>query len=137
MVACYVFYYCFGFYCVDDSKEESSSSLPKVDDVYEDFSEETESMLSPNGSVDKQGDDVDIMAGIDDLDGQHFEVLDVAEDGIPSATETTPTGTTEGELHVVHVFKEDLHVCVSFLIFLEIRVHVDALVMRQLKIDLK
>ncbi|XP_011402974.1 PREDICTED: YTH domain-containing protein 1-like isoform X2 [Amphimedon queenslandica] len=74
-----------------DLKNEADSSPQKVDDAYDVLTEEMEASLSPNGSVDKHGDDVDIMAGIDDIDSQHFEVLDAVEDGDPSPTEATAT----------------------------------------------
>lgn len=47
------------------------------------------------------GDDDDLMAGIEDLDGQHFEVLDIAGDDIPpphstnNEEDTTNNGQNE------------------------------------------
>ena len=81
------------YFILGDLKNEADTSPQKVDNTSDVLTEEMEASFSPNGSVDKHGDDVDIMAGIDDLDSQHFEVLDAVEDGDPSPTEATATGT--------------------------------------------
>lgn len=66
------------------------AALEKHDDLYEVFPDEDYDMdtnlLSPNGGLDRQGDDVDIMGDIEELDGQHFEVLDTVDSAGEGAT---------------------------------------------------
>lgn len=65
-------------------------------------------LLSPGDSEvsNRQGDDLDIMAEMEELDEQHFEVLDSAGEGTPG--EMGPRSSNEGTCNSSEVIKMTL-----------------------------
>ena len=92
-------------------EEPSSKSIENVTEkqedsyiVFPDYDMDT-NLLSPGDSEvsNRQGDDVYIMADMEELDEPHFEVLDSAGEGTPG--ETGPQSSNEGRCNSSEVIK--------------------------------